>query len=96
MYASKDNKKDVLWNVIEPGDPYDIRRSMIARLPGEKRNFMGDNLEIVCLFQAAEIERLIDNLDDFRLKYKEVEKKDLDRHSFEIQIKELAMKADQN
>lgn len=26
MYASKDNKKDVLWNVIEPGDPYDIRR----------------------------------------------------------------------
>lgn len=42
---------------------------MIARLPGEKRNFMGDNLEIVCLFQAAEIERLIDNLDDFRLKY---------------------------
>jgi len=26
---------------------------MIARLPGEKRNFMGDNLEIICLFQAA-------------------------------------------
>jgi hypothetical protein len=26
LYASKDNKKDVLWNIIEPGDPYDIRK----------------------------------------------------------------------
>jgi hypothetical protein len=26
LYASKDNKKDILWNAIEPGDPYDIRR----------------------------------------------------------------------
>jgi hypothetical protein len=32
-----------------------IRRSMIAKLPGGKTKFMGDNLEIVCLFQAAEI-----------------------------------------
>lgn len=62
LHTSKDNKKDVLWNIIEPGDPYDIRkytfyhfRSMIARLPGENKKFMGDNLEIVCLFQAAEI-----------------------------------------
>lgn len=30
---------------------------------------MGDNLELVCLFQAAEIERLIENLDEYRLKY---------------------------
>lgn len=44
-------------------------RSTIARLPGEKKRFMGENLEIICLFQAAEIERLIDNLDDFRLRY---------------------------
>ena len=29
MYASRD-KKDVLWNIIEPGDPYDIRRSYVA------------------------------------------------------------------
>lgn len=76
---------------------------MIARLPGAKSRFMGDNIEMVCLFQAAEIERLIDSLDDYRLRYcivwsryKEIEKKDLDRHSFEIQIKELAMRVDQN
>lgn len=25
LHTSKD-KKDVLWNIIEPGDPYDIRR----------------------------------------------------------------------
>jgi hypothetical protein len=30
---------------------------------------MGDCLEMVCLFQAAEIERLIENLDEYRLKY---------------------------
>jgi len=28
---------------------------MIARLPGGKTKFMGDNLEMICLFQAAEI-----------------------------------------
>lgn len=33
-------------------------RSMIANLPGKTNNFMGDNLELVCLLQAAEIERL--------------------------------------
>jgi len=39
-----------MWNIIEPGDPYDIRkyltilnRSMIAKLPGRK-NYMGDHL----------------------------------------------------
>lgn len=30
-------------------------RSMIAKIPGDKKVFMGDNLEMVCLFQAAEI-----------------------------------------
>lgn len=52
----------MLWNVIEPGDPYDIRkysyynyRSMIANLPNQSNKFMGDNIELVCLFQAAEI-----------------------------------------
>lgn len=44
---------------------------MIARLPGDKKVFMGDNLELVVLFQAAEIERLIENLEEFKLRYKE-------------------------
>jgi|688.fasta_scaffold487363_1 hypothetical protein len=41
---------------------------MIARLPGENKTNMGEHLEIVCLFQAAEIERLIDNLEDYKLR----------------------------
>ena len=28
-------------------------RSMIARLPGSNQRFMGENLELVCLLQAA-------------------------------------------
>ena len=46
-------KKSILWNVVEPGDPYDIKKSMIARLPDDKRMFMGNKLELVCLMQAA-------------------------------------------
>jgi hypothetical protein len=34
---------------------------MIQELPGSK-NFMGSHLEVVCLMQAAEIERLTMNL----------------------------------
>ena len=53
LFVSKEAKKETMWNSIEPGDPYDIRKSMIARLPGAKSRFMGDNLDLVCLFQAA-------------------------------------------
>ena len=65
---------------------------MIAKLPGDKKIFMGDNLELVVLFQAAEIQRLIQNLEEFKLKYKENERSVLDRHSYEVQIKELTHK----
>lgn len=40
---------------------------MIATFSGEKK-FMGDNLEIVVLFQAAEIERLTKSLEEYRVK----------------------------
>ena len=30
--------------MIDPGDPYDIKKSLIARVPGDKRIFMGDHL----------------------------------------------------
>ena len=83
-------KRELLWNFLELGDPYDINRSLIARLPGDKKPFMGDNIELVCLFQAAEIERLIEYLDEYKLKYRELERQELDRHSFEVQIKELS------
>lgn len=43
-------------------------RSMIAKLPGQ-RNFMGSHLELICLLQAAEIERLSICLEEHRLKY---------------------------
>lgn len=62
-------RSSILWNTIEPGDPYDIRKSMIARLPDHRENFMGTNLEIVCLMQAAEIERLNAFLAEFKMKY---------------------------
>ena len=41
---------------------------MMTRLPGSNKNPMNNHLEMVCLFQAAEISRLIDNLDDFKHK----------------------------
>lgn len=65
---SNAQKRELLWNILEPGDPYDIKKSLIAKLPGDRKLFMGDSLEIVCLFQAAEIERLIENLDEYKLK----------------------------
>lgn len=43
---------------------------MIAKLPGDRDHFMGDNLEIVCLFQSAEIERLCEFLDDYKFRYR--------------------------
>lgn len=75
--------------MIEPGDPYDIKKSLIARVPGDTRIFMGDHLELVCLFQAAEIERLHDSLREYAVRFKELERVELDRHSYETQIKEL-------
>lgn len=93
---STTNKRDILWNMIDPGDPYDIRKSLIAKLPGDKKIFMGDQLELVVLFQGAEIERLIESLDDYKLKYKAIEKIELDRHSYEVQIRELTELCEMN
>jgi hypothetical protein len=42
---------------------------MIAKLPGETK-FMGPHLEIICLLQAAEIERLCLFLEEYKVKYK--------------------------
>lgn len=67
-------KHNVLWNMIDPGDPYDIKKSLIAKLPGDKKMYMGDHLELIVLFQGAEIERLIENLNEYQIKYKEVKK----------------------
>jgi cell shape-determining protein MreC len=56
---------------------------------------MGGNLEVVCLMQAAEIERLNIYLADLQHKYKEHERSKLDRHSYEFQIKELTEKVNE-
>lgn len=53
MRLSDSNKRSHLWNVQEPGDPYDIRKSMIARLPNHPPKPMGEHLELICLLQAA-------------------------------------------
>ena len=26
LFSPKESRKDLLWNVVEPGDPYDIRK----------------------------------------------------------------------
>jgi hypothetical protein len=65
--ATPAGSRSLMWNTVAPGDPYDIRRSLIAKLPGDSKQFMGDNLELVCLFQAAEIERLVEVLDEYKL-----------------------------
>lgn len=85
-------KSSILWNIVDPEDPYDIRKSMIAKLPEHSQNAMSGHLEIVCMMQAAEIERLAEYLDEFRIKFKEVSRKELDRHSYEVLIKELTEK----
>ena len=36
---------------------------MIAKIPGDRHNFMGEHIELVCLMQAAEIERLHEYLE---------------------------------
>jgi len=36
-----DPRKQTLWNIVEPGDAYDIRKSMIAKLPDHPPRFMG-------------------------------------------------------
>jgi len=43
-YPTSLHMKQVLWNVVDPGDPYDVKKSMIVNLPGHKLKFMGDNL----------------------------------------------------
>ena len=53
--AASSEKRHLLWNMIDPGDPYDIKKSLIARMPGDTRIFMGEHQELVLLFQAAEI-----------------------------------------
>ena len=41
---------------------------MMQNLPGAGVQPIGDHLEVVCLLQAAELERLAQYLEDFKLK----------------------------
>lgn len=72
---NRGTKSSSLWNVLDPDDPYDIKKSMIARLPDHPSKPMGQHLELVCLLQAAEIERLSDYLTEIKSKYKEMERR---------------------
>lgn len=31
--GERKERSSLLWNIVDPDDPYDIRKSMIARLP---------------------------------------------------------------
>lgn len=63
----------MFWNLETPmtfaSNTLFHSRSMIAKFPNDHHNFMGDNLEIICLFQSAEIERLTEFLDDYKFRY---------------------------
>jgi len=59
-------RKELTWNSISPGDRYDIRQSVIKALPDDDKTFMGESLEIMCLLQTAEIERLTESLNEYR------------------------------
>ena len=65
-------------------------RSMIAKLPGSNQNVLANNLEVALLFQSAEIERLNKSLAQQKQIDKVKSKNNLDRHSYEVQIKELS------
>ena len=66
---------------------------MIAKLPGKKNeNFMGGHLELTCLFQAAEIERLHQYLNEYREKSLSSERSHSDRQYYEVMIRELTEK----
>ena len=41
MSIQDKGKSSHLWNVQEPGDPYDIKKSMIAKLPDHPPKPMG-------------------------------------------------------
>lgn len=41
---NKPNKGQNTWNVHDPDDPYDIKKSMIARLPDHPPQPMGRHL----------------------------------------------------
>ena len=32
LFSPKESRKDLLWNVVEPGDPYDIRKFLLSHL----------------------------------------------------------------
>ena len=32
LFSPKESRKDLLWNVVEPGDPYDIRKFSFSDL----------------------------------------------------------------
>jgi len=51
--TQRPNKAGLIWNVQEPDDPYDIKKSMIAKLPDHPSKPMGQYLEVVCLLQSA-------------------------------------------
>ena len=48
-----------------------------------------NNPSILCIFQAAEIDRLKKCLEEYRAKFMRQEKLNVDRHLYEIQIQEL-------
>lgn len=61
---------NLTFHEIEPASSqYELAKdSMIRHFPGKKVN-LGQHLEVLVLLQTAEIERLTNNLHEYRIKY---------------------------
>jgi hypothetical protein len=99
-FSSRTGKENKEHNVLresvfftaEQHSMSDLTRSKISNLPGHKKMFMGDNLQMVAVVQAIEIDRLrIDN-DELSIRLKEFEHKIFNAQNYEVQIRELTEK----
>lgn len=50
---------------------------------------MGQHVDVVCFLMSVEIERLINENDKLKYKVQEMEDKNLDRNSYEYQIRDM-------
>ena len=65
----------------------DLRKSQIQNLPSYRKVGLGDNLPMVVVFQAIEIERLSMEVESGRIKVKDYERQIFNAQNYEVQIR---------
>ena len=61
-------------------------------MPNHKKANLGDNVNVIVIFQTIEIERLSNEIELLRVKLKEAERQLFNASNYEVQIKELTEK----